>query len=131
LDVHGQCECRRQDVLFLFGSHGCDDVFSVKSDNRSIFLSICSEFWNKELSDFASNSHDEVPAIENVTDRMELNRQIGCDSSNEIEFIASHFDEMSSSLILIDICLIDVILSHDGLKIKNENLICGFVMSKF
>jgi hypothetical protein len=79
------------------------------------------EFWNKELDDFLSNSYAKAPAIENVSDRMELNRRMGRDILNEIELIASHFDEMSSSLTLIDICLIDVILSHDGLKIKSEN----------
>jgi hypothetical protein len=61
---------------------------------------------------------------------MELNGRMGRDISNEIEFIASHFDEMSSLLILIHICLIVVILSHDGLKSKSENLICGSVIGK-
>jgi hypothetical protein len=93
-------------------------------------LSICSEFWNKELYDFVSNSHAQAPAIEDVSDRMELNHQMGRDIWNEIELIASHFDEMSSSLTLFDICMIDVILSYDGLKIKSKQLICGFVMNK-
>jgi hypothetical protein len=83
--------------LSLFVSHGCDDVASVKLGNRSTFLSICSEFWSKELYDFVSNSHAKAPAIENVNGRMEFNLQMGCDIGNEIEFIASHFDEMPSS----------------------------------
>jgi hypothetical protein len=62
---------------------------------------------------------------------MELNRRMGRDILNELEFIISHFDEISSSLTLFDICLIDVILSRDGLKTKSEKLICGFVMSTF
>jgi hypothetical protein len=56
---------------------------------------------------------------------------MGGNISNGIEFFASHFDEMSGSLTLIGICLIDIILSHDGLKIKSETLICVFMMSKF
>jgi hypothetical protein len=71
------------------------------------------------LYDFVSNSHDRAPAIENVSDRMELNERMRCNISNQIESLASHFDEMSSSLTLIDICLIDVILSHDDMKIKS------------
>jgi hypothetical protein len=85
---------------------------------------------NKEPYHFGGNSHDKAPAIENVSDRMELNRRMGRNISNEREFIALHFDEMSSSLTLIDICLVEVILLHDGLKIINKKLICGFVMSK-
>jgi hypothetical protein len=63
-----------------------------------------------------------------------ISRWFGCpgrDISKEIEFSASHFDETSSSLTLMAICLIDLILSYDGLKIKSENLIGDFVMSKF
>jgi hypothetical protein len=118
-------------ALPLFGSHGRGDIFSVKSGNRSTFLWIYSECWNQELCDFASNPYNKVPTIKNMSDRMELNRRIRRDISNEIGFIASHFDETSSSLTVINICLIDVIFSRDGLKINSENLICSFVASKF
>jgi hypothetical protein len=102
-------------------SHGRNDIFSVKSGNRLSFLAIYSEFWNKELYDFASNSHDKALTIKNASDRMELKRRVGRGISNEIQFIG--FDEMSSLLTLIYICLIDLILSHDALKIMSKNLI--------
>jgi hypothetical protein len=56
---------------------------------------------------------------------------MGCDISNAIEFLASHFGEISSSLMLIDISLTDVILSQDGLNTKNKTITCGFAMTKF
>jgi hypothetical protein len=111
-------------------SLGRGDVFSVESSIRSAFLSICSELWNEELFNCVSNSHDKALTIDNVIDCMEHKRRMRRDMSNEIEFIASHFDEMSNSLALTDFCLIDAVLSHWSLKIKSEDSLYDFIFSQ-
>jgi hypothetical protein len=118
------------DFVLLGG--GWDVV--VTEANSSFFVSICRELWNEELYSKVVAHFEEDLTISNVFDRL-LSRESFCGRGfwflPEIDFLASHFHELSKSVLnSLSVDQVHAILSNSCLRIRSEDELYGFIVSR-
>jgi hypothetical protein len=99
---------------------------SISEVDRSKYLDIFCQLQNAELCEFVKMEL----SIETVIDLIEINCRIECDSSTELEFIASHFHEFEdpfSKLKSLDISMIEKIVRSQQLHVKSEDSLYDFI----
>lgn len=99
-------------------------TIKVKNDIISIFYSIMLELGNEEV---LPNIEEEL-TIDNAIEIIQTKNIRLMDVWKEIRFIASHFIEMKQDEIsLLDLSLIDNILSSDSLVVESEHDLFNFI----
>jgi hypothetical protein len=107
-------------------------TIDMTTENYYFYLAVCSELCNEELCSIIESHYLIDLTINNVCHVLETKVLHGFDRRREIGFIAAHFSEISESQLLqltLD-QLIDV-LSHDGLRIKDEDWLYDFIARNF
>jgi hypothetical protein len=92
------------------------------------FLSIYKELSNSELYEFIINDISGAISVANVVRRLKLLGQTEGNRDSELDFIAAHFCELSSSdLSKLDFDELAEILQRPALKIESEDWLFDFI----
>jgi hypothetical protein len=105
---------------------------TVTELNSNFFRSICRELKNVELFENITGSMANILNLDTVLDRLEFlfERQELCES--EIEFCSAHFFELDLlRLGMLEFECIWQIVSHPGLKLREEDCLYTFVESLY
>jgi hypothetical protein len=105
--------------------------FTSSSSRLSFLISIAREFENGELLFSMKDQIDPELNLSNVIPRLIERNEFKMPHYEEIEFIASRFYEFSLSS-LSKVCLNDIeaIVSHPSLKMKSEDFLYEFIISR-
>jgi hypothetical protein len=104
---------------------------TIYSTNRSMFLSICCDLGNLELYEAVCGSETAELTIDKAIDRLQFHSRIGINLGKEVEFVSSHFYELSdatNSLQSIDASVIFDVICHPSLKIRSEDSLYDFIL---
>jgi len=116
-----------QEFLLL----GRGKSIDVPCQKRCTFLSICRELDNRELSDILLQETRTEIKKENVVCGIRDLLAMKCDVSNEVEFVSTHFYEMTEAfedLRSLPFPVIYDIISNPLLKIKSEDSLLNFIV---
>jgi hypothetical protein len=80
-----------------FLSLGFGKPLMLTPSNQNFRFGLAKELRNLELFEFLMVRLESEISIENVVSILKSVEEVGIDSSSELRFIASHFDEMSTS----------------------------------
>jgi hypothetical protein len=109
---------------------GCD--VPVTHENCDVIERICCELGNSELFEILFPELDAEQSIENVLHRLAFLSSMKCNVSGEIDFISSHFYEITNpieALKSLQPSVIFEVISNSKLKIATEDLLYDFVAS--
>jgi hypothetical protein len=116
-----------------FLSLGSGSTIKITESNRLTILSVSGELWNSELYECICPSASSSLTMSSAVDRISFFARMRGNISNEVSFIASHFHELndpSDSLRSLPFSAIYEILSDNSLKIKSEDLLYDFILSR-
>jgi hypothetical protein len=116
-----------------FLSLGSGNTITIAGSNRSTILSISRELWNLEVYECICPSTSSSLTMSGAIDRISFFALMRSDISSEVNFIASHYHELSDpsgSLRLLPFSTIDEVVSDDSLKIKNEDSLYDFILPR-
>jgi hypothetical protein len=96
------------------------------------FLALCAELGNTELSALIESSYAVQLNIRNVSQVLDHKVLHGFDENRELEFIASHFSELSGpDLLKLTLDQLTVVLSCATLRIKDEDWLYEYIVTRF
>jgi hypothetical protein len=120
-------------------SHQFGDLLSLcrgsechfPEESLPFLRSIVRELGNRELQILIVQQFDDELTVSNAVARLRLLRDFDCIFDHELGFIASHFNDFSSSSSFADICYseFEQILSHPSLTLRNEDQLYDFIVS--
>jgi hypothetical protein len=123
------------DDRFLFErflSLGRGVEFTIEPSETEFFLSVSEELENTELFSFLFDQLNEELSVGSFISRLGWSRRMKCPAVREIEFLASHFYELSrSDFDGLNIDDVHEILSHPALKLANEDGLFDLVAAHF
>jgi hypothetical protein len=105
-------------------------TLEVTSANVATLLRLAAFLVNRELSEAIVRfcTGDEELSLSNVIERLLVKSLHSADFSSEVEFIASHLSEFDAkSLRVLDVALIDEIISSESVRIENEDFLLDLV----
>jgi hypothetical protein len=110
---------------------GFGGALSVTPSNRRFLLSIGCELGNCEVYETILGQIECDMSTGNVLNRVEVLSRVGANIANEIEFIASHFFEFSSSEIMtLSFDVLRDVLGHTALAIESEDSLYRAISSR-
>jgi hypothetical protein len=117
--------------FFEILSLGRGETIDFTTSTLSFFISIAREFENGELLFSLNDQLDRELNLSNVIPRLIERSEFKIPNCEEIEFIASHFHEFSfSSLSKVRLNEISAIVSHPSLKMRSEDSLYEFIISR-
>jgi hypothetical protein len=109
---------------------GCE--FRVTSENRAFVTSLANEFENEELFVLCLDAIGEALTPESAAERLCLKISHGIGAEVELDFLASHFHELSSDLLdRFDCNALSAILSRDSLVVSSEDSLFQLAATRF
>jgi hypothetical protein len=120
---------------FLSLGSGCE--VAIDDHNQSFMISVSRELCNFELYFSLVNHFEGGPNISNVIERLHIREEFGSRSNSdgcsspEIEFLASHFHELSNLVLnSLSFAHLHEIFSNGCLQIESEDLLYDFIISR-
>jgi hypothetical protein len=122
-----------------FLSLGQGSTLSIDSSKHSFYYDVCEQLENSELLAVLMNGIEVEMTSNTVLKRLKRIQRVNGDFGKEIEFAASHFNEISSSISVsnsgsISDCnsitfeILYLIPAHPSLKVKDEDWLLSFVI---
>jgi hypothetical protein len=122
-----------KDVFSELLSLGDGKTIAIDSAKRSAIMAICGELWNSELyENLRQGTSDEV-TVEGVIERLTYRSRMHSDTSEEVEFLASHFYDISdpmNELRALPLSVVRDVVSHPSLRVASEDSLYDFIVSQ-
>jgi hypothetical protein len=110
---------------FIRLAHG--DAVDIPDEAHEFVLSVCAELGNDEIARAVLDWFDARLTVKNVLPRIDRLIRENADYRTEIGFIASHLYEFIDAAVDLPAAIADCVLSHEGLKIRNEDSLYHFI----
>jgi hypothetical protein len=100
----------------------------VTESNREFLESVCKELLNAELYEKITKAVGGELSVANVASRVKCLKEFGGNYKEEIEFLASHFHEISSSDIEnLNFEIFAEVIGRPGLKVEDEDCLYDLI----
>ena len=103
---------------------------TVTEANADFLVAAGEALGNSELVDLVMKFLSRPIKVSNVFEKIERKRKLGCDMSEEIAYAASHlFKFDTEELKDLDLEVLQLVLEHEKLQLRNESWLFRFVCS--
>jgi hypothetical protein len=107
------------------------DALTVDSATYSHFLSLSTALGNSEAYLSIISQFDGPPDFSNVLERLNFRTEDSASCDIEIEFLASHFHEISAGLLReLTLPQLHDVLTHHSLQLGTEDLLLGYLLER-
>jgi hypothetical protein len=117
-----------EDLLLKLMSVCRGENVSIERTDLTALLSLCAALGNREVCESTLSKTGDTMTIGNVVKEILFLARHHCGIGREVEFIATHFCDFPTTLKSLPFGVIYEILSHDSLRLLNEDSLCEFIV---